>query len=167
MPVSITNLVLKPKEQFVFIGDKDLAMDAQVELMMQHSQHRFDYHMYTGFPKELKDVALLTRSGGRYYRWTNPESLSMAFEALRMHKGFSWKRPSPKKTFLVTDMKGEAMVVSEVTDSLELSESDILIAVMGPTGAGKSTFIKNATGYHKVEIGDDLASCTRKIHVFR
>ncbi|KAF9032982.1 P-loop containing nucleoside triphosphate hydrolase protein [Panaeolus papilionaceus] len=56
---------------------------------------------------------------------------------------------------------------TEVQDSLELSEDDFIIAVMGPTGAGKSTFIRNATGYDKLEIGDDLESCTSEIHVIR
>ncbi|KAF9032981.1 P-loop containing nucleoside triphosphate hydrolase protein [Panaeolus papilionaceus] len=37
---------------------------------------------------------------------------------------------------------------------------------MGPTGAGKSTFIKNATGYN-LTIGDDLESCTSEIHIIR
>jgi ABC-type hemin transport system ATPase subunit len=43
--------------------------------------------------------------------------------------------------------------------TLNLSPSDIIIPVMGATGAGKSTFIQNATGQH-VEVGHGLESCT-------
>jgi tRNA A37 threonylcarbamoyladenosine biosynthesis protein TsaE len=39
------------------------------------------------------------------------------------------------------------------------TESSILIAVMGVTGAGKTTFIRNITGLDGMEIGDDLNSC--------
>jgi hypothetical protein len=39
------------------------------------------------------------------------------------------------------------------------TEKSILIAVMGMTGAGKTTFIRNITGLNEMEIGDDLKSC--------
>ncbi|EKM78811.1 hypothetical protein AGABI1DRAFT_13598, partial [Agaricus bisporus var. burnettii JB137-S8] len=35
--------------------------------------------------------------------------------------------------------------------------------VMGPTGAGKSTFIKAATGADDVEVGHKLGSCTEEV----
>ena len=38
------------------------------------------------------------------------------------------------------------------------SSSDILIAVMGMTGVGKSTFV-NYFADQKAEVGDDLESC--------
>lgn len=40
-----------------------------------------------------------------------------------------------------------------------------LIAVLGVTGAGKSTFISRATG-HKVKIGHNLQSCTSEVAVY-
>ena len=36
-----------------------------------------------------------------------------------------------------------------------------IVAVMGTTGSGKSTFIQKATGSHDVIIGHNLKSCTR------
>ncbi|KAF9450883.1 hypothetical protein P691DRAFT_638001, partial [Macrolepiota fuliginosa MF-IS2] len=39
--------------------------------------------------------------------------------------------------------------------------------VMGPTGAGKSTFIKVATGIESIQIGDTLASHTQELHAVR
>ena len=36
----------------------------------------------------------------------------------------------------------------------------ILVAVMGVTGAGKSTLIRTATGRDDVIVGDGLKSCT-------
>ena len=37
-------------------------------------------------------------------------------------------------------------------------EDVVILAVMGVTGAGKSTFIKNVTGRDDVIVGDDLES---------
>jgi ABC-type hemin transport system ATPase subunit len=37
--------------------------------------------------------------------------------------------------------------------------NDLLIAVLGVTGAGKTTFISKATGRSDMEIGHSLASC--------
>ncbi|KAF9054893.1 P-loop containing nucleoside triphosphate hydrolase protein [Panaeolus papilionaceus] len=48
----------------------------------------------------------------------------------------------------------------------DLTATDVLIAVMGPTGAGKSTFINDVSG-HQVIIGHDLDSCTEKISIIR
>ncbi|KAK8875157.1 P-loop containing nucleoside triphosphate hydrolase protein [Apiospora arundinis] len=42
---------------------------------------------------------------------------------------------------------------------------DALIAVMGMTGAGKTTFISKVTGRNDLEIGHSLTSCTRDIQV--
>ncbi|KAH6905904.1 P-loop containing nucleoside triphosphate hydrolase protein [Coprinopsis sp. MPI-PUGE-AT-0042] len=42
-------------------------------------------------------------------------------------------------------------------------EDDIVILVMGPTGVGKSTFIKEYTGNQDVEVGHQLQSCTRDV----
>jgi len=47
------------------------------------------------------------------------------------------------------------------------SQSDIIIAVMGPTGAGKSTFINKASGIEETEVGHGLESCTHQIQVVR
>ncbi|KAH0499240.1 hypothetical protein TgHK011_006445 [Trichoderma gracile] len=42
---------------------------------------------------------------------------------------------------------------------------DILIAVMGMTGSGKTTFIANATGRTDLQIGHTLTSCTQEIQI--
>ncbi|RVD81842.1 uncharacterized protein DFL_009689 [Arthrobotrys flagrans] len=44
-------------------------------------------------------------------------------------------------------------------------DKEVLIAVMGMTGAGKSTFISKATGKPDIAIGHNLESCTREISV--
>ncbi|KAH6903466.1 P-loop containing nucleoside triphosphate hydrolase protein [Coprinopsis sp. MPI-PUGE-AT-0042] len=46
------------------------------------------------------------------------------------------------------------------------NEDDIVILVMGPTGAGKSTFIKEYTGNEKAVVGHALESCTRDVTCF-
>lgn len=38
------------------------------------------------------------------------------------------------------------------------SQDEILVAVVGVTGSGKSSFIKRVTGNEEIEIGDDLCS---------
>lgn len=37
-------------------------------------------------------------------------------------------------------------------------QNEVLIAVVGVTGSGKSSFIKRVTGNEEIEIGDDLDS---------
>ncbi|KAH8645555.1 P-loop containing nucleoside triphosphate hydrolase protein [Ilyonectria robusta] len=43
------------------------------------------------------------------------------------------------------------------------SDGQILIAVIGVTGAGKTTFISKASGRNDLEIGHDIDSCTRDV----
>lgn len=40
-----------------------------------------------------------------------------------------------------------------------MQHSDVLIAVIGVTGAGKTTFVNKATGREDLEIGYSLSSC--------
>ncbi|RFU75387.1 p-loop containing nucleoside triphosphate hydrolase [Trichoderma arundinaceum] len=47
----------------------------------------------------------------------------------------------------------------------KFSSKDVLIAVMGMTGSGKTTFIANATGRTDLKIGHDLTSCTQEIQI--
>jgi putative ribosome biogenesis GTPase RsgA len=42
--------------------------------------------------------------------------------------------------------------------------NDVVIAVMGLTGVGKSTFIKNITGREDIKVGHTLESGRRTIH---
>ncbi|KAI5921236.1 P-loop containing nucleoside triphosphate hydrolase protein [Camillea tinctor] len=46
-----------------------------------------------------------------------------------------------------------------------LGNDDLLIAVMGMTGSGKTTFISKVTGRKDLAIGHSLTSCTRDIQV--
>jgi len=48
----------------------------------------------------------------------------------------------------------------------KISPTDIVIAVMGVTGAGKSTFIQELTD-DELEIGDKLHSCTVEVNPHR
>ncbi|KAI1498125.1 P-loop containing nucleoside triphosphate hydrolase protein [Biscogniauxia marginata] len=48
-----------------------------------------------------------------------------------------------------------------------LGGGDLLIAVMGMTGSGKTTFISKVTGRSDLEIGHSLTSCTRDIQVVK
>ncbi|KAJ2986131.1 hypothetical protein NUW58_g5172 [Xylaria curta] len=45
------------------------------------------------------------------------------------------------------------------------SGQDLLIAVMGMTGSGKTTFISKVTGRKDLKVGHNLTSCTRDIEV--
>ncbi|OBZ72263.1 GTP-binding protein A [Grifola frondosa] len=48
----------------------------------------------------------------------------------------------------------------------ETTPSDIIIAVMGPTGTGKSSFIKSVTGDETIQIGSSLNSSTQEFGVY-
>ncbi|KAG0694751.1 kinase-like domain-containing protein [Suillus ampliporus] len=47
-----------------------------------------------------------------------------------------------------------------------ITNRDIIIAVMGPTGTGKSSFINTATRSQCAEVGHDLESCTQGVTAF-
>ncbi|KAJ4425108.1 hypothetical protein N0V82_000163 [Gnomoniopsis sp. IMI 355080] len=66
--------------------------------------------------------------------------------------------------------KGRGNMMSEglqYTKSMynKMWNKDALIAVMGMTGSGKTTFISKVTGRGDLQIGHDLTSCTRDIQV--
>jgi len=42
----------------------------------------------------------------------------------------------------------------------QVAEDVVVIAVMGVTGSGKSTFIQKVTGSESVVVGSNLVSCT-------
>ncbi|KAM7191241.1 hypothetical protein V8F20_009419 [Naviculisporaceae sp. PSN 640] len=44
---------------------------------------------------------------------------------------------------------------------------EVVIAVMGVTGAGKSTLIKEITGNQEVQVGDGLEACTQHVETIR
>ncbi|GAP84701.1 putative zinc finger C2H2 [Rosellinia necatrix] len=54
---------------------------------------------------------------------------------------------------------------NEFRGGLEPKDSDVFIAVMGVTGAGKSTFISKCTAMN-VQIGHDLQACTQDVEVY-
>ncbi|KAH7925385.1 hypothetical protein BV22DRAFT_437408 [Leucogyrophana mollusca] len=50
-----------------------------------------------------------------------------------------------------------------VMDPAETRANDIIIPIMGPTGAGKSTFVNTAVGKDAMVVGHDLKSCTESL----
>jgi hypothetical protein len=67
------------------------------------------------------------------------------------------------------ETKVETSSISEASQKPidESSQKPIIIALMGQTGTGKSSFIMVATGSKSVEIGHSLKSCTRFFFSFR
>ncbi|PSS00695.1 P-loop containing nucleoside triphosphate hydrolase protein [Coniella lustricola] len=69
--------------------------------------------------------------------------------------------------------RGQGSIRDRVSTSLQYTKSvynkfwekDALIAVMGMTGSGKTTFISKVTGRTDLQIGHSLTSCTRDIQV--
>ncbi|MCJ1255261.1 hypothetical protein MMC24_003077 [Lignoscripta atroalba] len=53
----------------------------------------------------------------------------------------------------------------ETKDALTLSDNDIVIAVMGVTGSGKSSFISSLTN-GKAAVGHSLESCTSEVGIY-
>ncbi|KAG2008552.1 TKL/TKL-ccin protein kinase [Coprinopsis cinerea AmutBmut pab1-1] len=45
-------------------------------------------------------------------------------------------------------------------------DTDFIVAIMGPTGVGKSTFLNKIAGKEVTTVGHDLASCTQQLHPY-
>ncbi|KIM56731.1 hypothetical protein SCLCIDRAFT_212451 [Scleroderma citrinum Foug A] len=52
-------------------------------------------------------------------------------------------------------------------ENASIGERDIIIAVVGPTGSGKSTFVDRAVGLPDTSVGHQLSSCTREVRAVR
>jgi len=97
------------------------------------------------------------------------EPLSLKSKRLAAKIGTMWNHiedtftrgsPSPAaSTLSERPARPDDVVVVEVED---LSQDDVIIALMGPTGAGKSSFVNTVTG-HNSGIGHSLESCTADI----
>ena len=61
-----------------------------------------------------------------------------------------------------SDSQWESIPESFSQSSQSSPEQDVVIAVMGVTGAGKSTFIKTVSGRNDVVVGDNLSSGSSK-----
>ncbi|CAA7262286.1 unnamed protein product [Cyclocybe aegerita] len=56
--------------------------------------------------------------------------------------------------------QGQNPAITNDATLVDSRRTDIVIPVMGPTGAGKSTFINHALGEKQLAVGDDITSCT-------
>ncbi|KAL4259612.1 hypothetical protein AB1N83_006534 [Pleurotus pulmonarius] len=80
-------------------------------------------------------------------------------------KGFSrFMNLRNKQKEVAAYMKKAGKIFKVKTE--DLKEDDIIIAIMGPTGAGKSSFINMATG-NATGVGHDLESCTNSIDILK
>ncbi|KAJ3551810.1 hypothetical protein NP233_g13008 [Leucocoprinus birnbaumii] len=70
--------------------------------------------------------------------------------------------PSRRSRKVLRNMKKD----SKQVETEELKESDIVIALMGPTASGKSSFI-SAVGESNYGVGHDLNSCTVEVKAVR
>lgn len=68
------------------------------------------------------------------------------------------ENPSSNETITQVDQRA-------FRDGYEPAEGDVFIAVLGVTGAGKSTFISKCTD-KEVSIGHNLQACTQEVGVF-
>ncbi|KAG9312310.1 hypothetical protein JVU11DRAFT_7621 [Chiua virens] len=74
--------------------------------------------------------------------------------------GGSSQQPETEKDIQTEEYLG-------LTSIEDLKENDIVIAVMGPTGSGKSTFVHSASGYETAGVGDGLKSFTSDVRPVR
>ena len=56
-------------------------------------------------------------------------------------------------------LKKSPLALSKLKSDDELKQADLVVVIMGPTGAGKSRLIREATGYD-VDVSDSLKSGT-------
>ncbi|KAI1631490.1 P-loop containing nucleoside triphosphate hydrolase protein [Biscogniauxia mediterranea] len=72
---------------------------------------------------------------------------------------------SPSQSQSQSGEKGGVLNYTKSMAKRFLGHGDLLIAVMGMTGSGKTTFISKVTGRSDLAIGHSLTSCTRDIQV--
>ncbi|KAN0070787.1 P-loop containing nucleoside triphosphate hydrolase protein [Elaphomyces granulatus] len=76
-------------------------------------------------------------------------------------------RPPRKPDALRGAVVDQAKQIQDSGEDITFTKRDIIIAVMGVTGAGKSTFISLLSDQeNEIEIGHGLQSCTTKVGVY-
>ncbi|OXV09206.1 hypothetical protein Egran_03027 [Elaphomyces granulatus] len=76
-------------------------------------------------------------------------------------------RPPRKPDALRGAMVDQARQIQDSGEDITFTKRDVIIAVMGVTGAGKSTFISLLLDQeNEIEIGHGLQSCTTKVGVY-
>lgn len=89
---------------------------------------------------------------------TAPAPESMSWLASLIFGGRPAQATGPYSQGMFDHQSYQLLVFNDEQDSLD----DIAIAMMGPTGAGKSTFIKMITGRNEIRIGHELTSGVSK-----
>ncbi|KAG8819391.1 hypothetical protein FRC17_010470 [Serendipita sp. 399] len=102
----------------------------------------------TPIPQSTKDVS-----------WKDPPNVSPETRAANVV--VKEPTPSPRMSQRMPRKSPSQEMLSNIT------LNDAVIAIMGPKGAGKSTFISLATGNNDAKIGHSLRSCTDKVEVVR
>jgi len=103
-------------------------------------------------PSEMRDSSPVDATVNKKRSWRSKFTDSIR----RMgNNDYSASEPSPKRRM----PRPKNSILAQAED---LSEKDVIIAVMGPTGAGKSSFIQTASGF-KIGIGHQLESCTTDV----
>ncbi|KAJ8517857.1 hypothetical protein ONZ45_g5026 [Pleurotus djamor] len=88
---------------------------------------------------------------------TIPQSKSWSHKLASMTRGRVGKSASSVRKGTVTQVQ-----------TVDLNKDDVIIAVMGPTGTGKSSFINMVTGTDGDKgVGHDLESCTNEIKILK
>ncbi|KAK5222752.1 hypothetical protein LTR72_005589 [Exophiala xenobiotica] len=68
---------------------------------------------------------------------------------------------------IIQNMQKQQAASTERSERRPIVVRDIVVAVMGATGAGKSTFIRRVTGNDTVVVGDGLKSVTQQMQPFQ
>ncbi|TFK44968.1 hypothetical protein BDQ12DRAFT_621501 [Crucibulum laeve] len=111
------------------------------------------------------------RKSGKYTIITGRRSRSTALSGStttsRSGSIISTNRSARETPLFAAELVEEPSNYAAVPTDDAVSTNDVIIAVMGPTGTGKSSFINLAAGISKTMVGHNLESCTQEIQTIR
>ncbi|KAF9045103.1 P-loop containing nucleoside triphosphate hydrolase protein [Panaeolus papilionaceus] len=113
-------------------------------------------------PKEVEEILTFKERNSNYLGLTSEQILDAIM--VKLDAGESQLKQKLSALQHASSFGFRTPRTSAKIQTEDLKSTDYIIAVMGPTGAGKSTFINALTG-HDLNVGHTLESCTSDISI--
>ncbi|KAG6382093.1 hypothetical protein JVT61DRAFT_734 [Boletus reticuloceps] len=180
--VKVNTPLHPPTEQKSQIdGARPQAIQGSPQADTEHTEAAQGLLQASDKPSVTVDSSLHTGTGGKSHTDKEHPQASRGSPQSQTNTEYIETTPGPhvsEEPFAMVDTKNLETSCHEPTwgpqiceepvmvNTEDLGPDDIVIAIMGPTGTGKSTLVRLASGYD-IRIGHELKSCTKDILAIR